>query len=911
MRNRSELEVVKNFIDGVYNRSSNRVLVNTDKVYDPEHTQLGYCYKHVDPVSGTVTYKIECSKIGIERTDFRILMHEYGHIYKGHLDGEHEEADVMICNALRDHGDEIVEHVVNSTGIDRDTAIKLLERVIDDPELNHSLHNIAMDMEVNSTMLSKDDIEEMEWDITGVLPKYEEEFLKAAISESSDENLKQQLSDRLKQMQAQAKIKLILPCRFYMGLDENSNPVPFPDDLTYLDYLFLIISHIDQFVKMMVSIELGGNGDTSGITESDVQAALNGILGKMRERFQKNQSAAYQAGYKQALQDKKNGKLGNNQQGGGNQKLSEEFMKGVSDGFKDTVGEALGSDDYKEGYKDGQTDGVNNSGKSQDYKDGFEHGRQDSKNGQGDQSSQLDKEIPQDYKDGYQDGYNTQENRNNAGDSTTEQNQQSQEQSEQGDQQSSDQNSGNQNPNAKKDYQDGYESGQRAAQRQEQQAQNQQGPQGQQSSLPQQGGQQGDQQGQQGGQPGNQPGQCQSGGQGQQSDYQNGYDAGRQLAQDAMNNSQQGNQQGNQGQQQGQGNQQGQGQQGSQQRQQGGGQGDLDDFQKGYQDAMNDMQNGGGNQSQSSGLSSLMRSMGITQGDPSNGGGQPGTAGDSSGTQTHNKLDPGQKKGEGQAQKDIESQHSGLGRCQDYGLDGKTDSRDKADQRRKEGKIQAGGGTGCGKSGAADVNREVNKDVDVVDMALGEVINDVRNRVVKQKLRRDMMKNYNRGINRSVIQPGIERKISVATNPKVVFLIDISGSMDTRLVDRCMKTIGKEICRINRDLRYDVITWSTQLGEHIKDINPKKGVPRISCGGGTDIAGGIEYFKTSYKNDAILVIISDFEDDLDMWHKVEETMTGYSIWGFNYGSGRYCQKSGGWSWKNLKQRNFSNYGYDD
>ena len=69
MRKRRELEFIKTLIDSTYNNSRNRVLVNTDKKYDPEHSKLGYCFKYTDPVTGSVVYKIDCSKIGIDRTD--------------------------------------------------------------------------------------------------------------------------------------------------------------------------------------------------------------------------------------------------------------------------------------------------------------------------------------------------------------------------------------------------------------------------------------------------------------------------------------------------------------------------------------------------------------------------------------------------------------------------------------------------------------------------------------------------------------------------------------------------------------------------------------------------------------------------------------------------------------------------
>jgi hypothetical protein len=130
--------------------------------------------------------------------------------------------------------------------------------------------------------------------------------------------------------------------------------------------------------------------------------------------------------------------------------------------------------------------------------------------------------------------------------------------------------------------------------------------------------------------------------------------------------------------------------------------------------------------------------------------------------------------------------------------------------------------------------------------------------------------------------------------------------MDTELVDRCLKSIAVSLYKINKNLKYDVISWNTRLGEHLRDIDPKKPVPHISYGGGTDMAAGMEYFKNNYNKNAVLVLISDFEDNLSEWHRVESSMKGYSMYGFNYGSYSYKQE-----WTYFKQKNFSNYGYNN
>ena len=50
-------------------------MVNTEKPFNPDNPELGYCFKYKDDISGNVIYKIVCSEIKIPRTDFRILMH--------------------------------------------------------------------------------------------------------------------------------------------------------------------------------------------------------------------------------------------------------------------------------------------------------------------------------------------------------------------------------------------------------------------------------------------------------------------------------------------------------------------------------------------------------------------------------------------------------------------------------------------------------------------------------------------------------------------------------------------------------------------------------------------------------------------------------------------------------------------
>jgi len=659
MRTKSELEAIKNFVDSTYNRFGNLLILDIDEKYDPKLNDLGYCFKYKDKDSGHIVYKIVCSKLGIDRTDFRIMMHEYGHIYLGHMDGIHEDLDSSICNVFNNYRDDLIAEINKNCGIN--FADKLIERVIDDPYLNHQIHNIAMDMEVNSSVLSKDDIEEMEHDISSALPKTDEELLKYLQDHAVDPAFKKDLQDRLDKMQKESKIKLMIPERY-----------EFPNDLTYVEYLMLIIKNLDKFVKMLVNIQMGGNGDTSQVTQQDIQNALNQFA---------NMSPEYQKGYNDALRDYNNGQVGKSMQ---NQQMGQQGQSG-------------------------------------------------------------------------------------------------QEQSQQG--------QGNQND---------------------------QGMPGQ--GMPGQGNMPGS-----GGQP--------SSGQGSGSgSSQLGGNGGSQSS---------------------------------------AGQGD---YQKGYNDALRDIANGQiGSGQGMQGLSNLMSDLGLTE--DSNSDGQDGRDGDG-------KDGGGEKK---------ESPYKGIRNStrQDHN----TDSRVEADNLRKLGKIRSKGGIGCGSNGGSEAIREVDKDVDAVDIALREVMLNFRSRVIKVDTKKDLMKLYNKGINRSVIAPTVSRKVTISNQPKIVY--------------RILKTIGQCMRKLNRGLKYDIITWNTSLGEHIKNIDPKKGVPKIHMGGGTRLAKGIEYFRDNYKQDAILIVISDFEDYLEEWNKVEENMPGYLLYGFNYGNSNYFD-SDKINWKHMKIRKFSN-----
>lgn len=551
-------ENLENFVEFSYGNFGNSL-----QVFEREFSidsPLGYCYKYSG--NGVTIYNVVHSPIGRPHTDRRIVAHEYGHLTLGHLDGIHEELDGRILWTIQNNRAELAKALNRDLGID--FADKLLTRVIDDPGLNHSLHNIAMDFEVNQSVLSVEDIEEMEADITEVIMEKTPYYQKLQnvhdsidldqidqdpnLSDEEKEELKK-VKEKIKEQIASSKIKLMLPCRYH--LKDGS---PFPDNLTYPEYLILIIRNLDQFVKMLVSLQMGKSGDTSDVSQEDVQNALSGGM----------------------------------------------------QSIDDLMGAA--------GMKNGQ----GNSG----------------------------------------------------------------------------------------------------------------------------------------------------------------------------------------------------------------------DKYKGQRD--------------------------------------DGDGGDDS---------------------------DGNGKGQDH----RTDSRDEADKKREEGTIRSSGGDGCSNTGGAEGLLDTTERKDSVDMAIDDVMRNFKKKVVGYEQKRDIMFAYNRGMNRKVILPTQINKMRKTTNPKIVYLIDVSGSMDTSLVNRILNTIARKMKSIKRGLKYDIIAWSTELCSHVKDIDPTKPVPKIRIGGGTRMARGIEYYQKEYGMDTVLVLISDFEDYLDEWEKVTDKMNGYDMYAFNYGYAK-CERT----FKNLKIRNFSN-----
>ena len=200
-----------------------------------------------------------------------------------------------------------------------------------------------MDMEVNSKILSKDDVEETEADITSLFPTVQEDYIKQILGDASitltDEERKE-LEDILKKAENESKIKLILPCRYHMPGKPDE---PFPDGLSYPEYLLMIIENLDQFIKMLVNIQQGGMGDTSEVSDQDVKDMLeqmgNGNSSTGLDELMKQMGMADDSGDQQGQ-----GQTGNQPGQGQSQKGQGQGQKGQGQDNPDEAND-LGPDD--------------------------------------------------------------------------------------------------------------------------------------------------------------------------------------------------------------------------------------------------------------------------------------------------------------------------------------------------------------------------------------------------------------------------------------------------------------------------------------------------------------------------------------------------------------------------------------
>ena len=192
-------------------------------------------------------------------------------------------------------------------------------------------------------------------------------------------------------------------------------------------------------------------------------------------------------------------------------------------------------------------------------------------------------------------------------------------------------------------------------------------------------------------------------------------------------------------------------------------------------------------------------------------------------------------------------------------------------------------GEGRGVTGESTEGLDITKS-DPLELAIEDILKFYRKKITKKNYKKDLLYLYNRGINRTVIAPAYKLRREEKEDFGVVFLVDVSGSMRKDLVNRIISTIGEKMGKLRRDLKYSIVCWSTSLSSEFRGLTWKSVIPRIKVGGGTRLALGIKYIDKEYPKSDILIVISDFCDNLWEWETVTSKITDRDMYGFKYGS---------------------------
>lgn len=128
--------------------------------------------------------------------------------------------------------------------------------------------------------------------------------------------------------------------------------------------------------------------------------------------------------------------------------------------------------------------------------------------------------------------------------------------------------------------------------------------------------------------------------------------------------------------------------------------------------------------------------------------------------------------------------------------------------------------------------------------------------------KRNMMYYYNRrkfGTNMLIPKTTQE---TYYERPKMYILVDVSGSISAQTLNKFAGLFKDLSKKLNRGCRF--ITWDTSLrGDY--DINNMPSY--LNAGGGTDMAGGLEYIykKWSPSGRDAVIMVSDYCDELERW----------------------------------------------
>ena len=177
-----------------------------------------------------------------------------------------------------------------------------------------------------------------------------------------------------------------------------------------------------------------------------------------------------------------------------------------------------------------------------------------------------------------------------------------------------------------------------------------------------------------------------------------------------------------------------------------------------------------------------------------------------------------------------------------------------------------------------------------------QFINILRERGMVDKQRRiftDMLYNTNRNKFNSDIFIPRRRRVIDRTPAAVCILLDVSGSVPAAFLKRIVHTIIRAEGFFNKE-KSRLVCWSDSL---CSDTSLNE-LLKLTAGGGTILAPGIEYCKKYLDENSAFFIVSDFQDDIGDWIRaaknirVRKTAVGYAGSGHNLRLSEWFSRAG-------------------
>jgi len=214
------------------------------------------------------------------------------------------------------------------------------------------------------------------------------------------------------------------------------------------------------------------------------------------------------------------------------------------------------------------------------------------------------------------------------------------------------------------------------------------------------------------------------------------------------------------------------------------------------------------------------------------------------------------KKGEYQPNnEDEEDKPGGYGDLTETDEDG--NEVQEGDTDKEEFGLEKGSGTG------ATLTRNTKNILKSIDDVFKDLKYTKENRSTHK---RNIFKNQHRGRCKDVFIPTTRIEIKKVVVEKMIFLVDVSGSMHQDSIFGIVNEISKKVKELGlKSVR--MITWNSDKVQDFELRNFESCKTSLYISGGTDLDRGIRFIRKENKEKYPIIVISDLGDNMQAWNK--------------------------------------------